>query len=98
MWEVLQASSEPDRARVFADFYWRTLIVSALLCGAFSVWYGFSEFQHVSSAIEGATVNTNSARTGLDRAKLDETIKGFTERAERYKSLKDTPLSVPNPR
>jgi len=92
---------EPEYSRVFADLYWRALlilaciaIVGAGICGA-SIFFGA-----LPTSAPDVSVNASDIAAGsnLDRLQLDATLNSFTAREEKFRSLQTAPIPlVPDP-
>ncbi|HVM73331.1 MAG TPA: hypothetical protein VMU13_00420 [Candidatus Paceibacterota bacterium] len=107
---VYQNRNEPEYARRFAELYWQTLLLTAvLIIGAASV-YGlmlfFTARSQPSSTALPATASSvlpskkspPPAASNLNRPLLDATISGFAQRQTEFQALEESPTtSLPDP-
>ena len=100
-WEKLrhayQNRHEPECVHVLANAYWHTLLFATGLVVIVFVWYGFWQLIAITGSSEAAQLEQTAARSPLDRAVLQGTVNGFSERGMRYEFLTDNPPVVADP-
>ncbi|RJQ34223.1 hypothetical protein C4556_03260 [Candidatus Parcubacteria bacterium] len=92
-----QNRHEPECVHVLANAYWHILLFATALVVTVFVWYGFWQLIAITGSPEAAQLEQAAARSPLDRAALQGTVSGFSERSKRYEFLTDNPPVVADP-
>jgi hypothetical protein len=97
--DMVASRHEPEGMRALSSFYWRTLIVTALVVLAavfsYSIW-GLLRVLNNLGAASGASTLPPSA---LNRVALEEVVRGFEKRQEQFELLKrNRVVTIPDPR
>lgn len=89
---------EPERLRVLADVYWRTVLLCAFAISIMTFAYGVWVLFDVLKRVEG-THMIQAARPSLplDRAQLRAALNAFEERAKRADAVAEEFGQIPDP-
>ncbi|KKW19285.1 MAG: hypothetical protein UY63_C0017G0062 [Parcubacteria group bacterium GW2011_GWA2_51_10] len=98
--EAYESRHEPESMHVIADFYWRTLLLVALLLVVLFALYGSLEFMRVANdtAIDAASEQAPARpeRT-FNRSRLQAVLDSLNAREAQFESLKKSAPTVVDP-
>jgi hypothetical protein len=93
---IIRDRSDPQYARVFADLYWRGLLIIATLVVIGVAAYGASTFFGTLSQLNPIAGSGSPApvptAASIDRGALDATIAGFAARQAQFQALQQNPI------
>ena len=89
---------EPEGLHVFADYYWRTLLVVFMVFAALIVLYASIEFWRATSRMEETpSAEAPVSSPSISRAQLQSALDQFRSRQARFETLKGSLPSVLDP-
>lgn len=90
---------EPERLRMLAHIYWRTILIGSCLVLVCAFSYGVWTLDAVLSQVEGAATSVSAKPSlPLDRIKLRAAVDAYETRALRLDALSDdfSPIADPS--
>lgn len=82
--------SDPEAVRVLAAFFWRTLLLVALVAIVCALWFGYQEIGAASQAESVGTV-APTPKAPFDPSQLQTALNAFSAKATEYQVLSQSP-------
>jgi capsular polysaccharide biosynthesis protein len=86
-----------EKLKVNSDLYWESIVVSAFLLLVVSVVFSFNLFLETNKADNQVIVNNNDQTGNKEKAKIEDALQYFSERATKSTEILNSTASVVDP-